>query len=63
MKKLLYLLIIFTLVISCQKEENFMTEIPEYENPSESKSIEEILTSKAVIGKKLPNPYSVDIIQ
>ena len=63
MKKLLYLLIIFTLVISCQKEENFMTEIPEYENPSESKSIEEILTSKAVIGKKLPNPYSVDIMK
>ena len=63
MKKLLYLLIIFTLVISCQKEENFMTEIPEYENPSENKSIEEILTSKAVIGKKLPNPYSVDIMK
>ena len=40
-----------------------MTEISEYENPVESKSIEEILTSKAVIGKKLPNPYSVDIMK
>ena len=63
MKKILYSLIIFTLVIACQKEHNFMTEISEYENPVESKSIEEILTSKAVIGKKLPNPYSVDIMK
>lgn len=63
MKRLLYLLILCSMMISCQKEESFMMEIIEYENPAETKSIEEILTSKAVIGKKLPNPYSVEIMK
>lgn len=62
MKKLLYIIIAITALVSCQKDDNFNLNISNNEQ-EKYKSIEEILTSKAIIGKRLPNPYSIEIMK